>query len=248
MAAREHPSAVSDATSVIQARHRNEIRRRAIRIGVVVVIVVLVLGGAWAAWFSPWFTARSVQVTGNSQASTDQITQAAAVPIGTPLVRVDVSAVRDRVTAIPAVASAKITREISGVIRIAVTERTAVYAIQGNNQALLVDSNGLAYLVTDAVPDALPVVTLPWADVGTSTRLMSDAAVIVQALPDSVRSQMVSLGAQTPDTFTIALTNGAQILWGSSDNSDLKAQVISGLLNVKATYYDVSSPSHPATK
>ncbi|MCL2471301.1 MAG: FtsQ-type POTRA domain-containing protein [Propionibacteriaceae bacterium] len=248
MAVREHPSPVSDATSVIQSRHRNEIRRRAIRITIVVVVVVLVLGGAWAAWFSPWFTARSVQVTGNSQASTEQITQAADVPIGTPLVRVDVTAIRDRVTAIPAISSAKITREMSGVIRIAVTERTPVYAIQGDSQALLVDGGGLAYLVTDAVPDSLPVVTLPWTDVGSSTRLMSDAAVIVQALPDAVRTQMVSLGAQTPDTFTIALTNGAQILWGSSENSDQKAQVISGLLNVKATYYDVSSPSHPATK
>ena len=239
---------VHDATQIIRARHRRQVRRRAIRVIVPIAAVLLIAAMVWVVWFSSLFEARSVRVEGNSQASIDQIVAAAQVPLGTPLARIDTDAIRDRVREVPPVADATVTRSLTGVIGISVTERVGVYVISVGSQYLLVDSTGMGFLTVDSVPEGLPAVTLTVDHTPESTRLMADAAVIVQALPDSVRTQMSWMGAQTPDTFTIGLASGSEILWGSAEDSSLKAQVIDGLLHVNAHYYDVSSPSHPSTR
>jgi len=241
-------SQVHDATAIIRARHRSQVRRRVIRVLVPILVVLLIAAVVWIIWFSPLFEATSVEVTGNSQASTEEIVAAAQVPIGTPLARIDTDAIRTRVREVPAVADASVTRNLSGVIGITVTERVGVYVISVASHYLLVDSTGTGFLTLDSVPEGLPVVTLTVDNTAESGRLRADAATIVAALPDSVRTQMTWMGAETPDTFTIDLADGREILWGSSEESDLKAQVIDGLLNVDAHYYDVSSPSHPSTR
>jgi len=241
-------SQVHDATAIIRARHRKQVRRRLIRVLVPILAVLLVTAVVWVIWFSPLFEAKSVEVTGNSQATTEEIVAAAQVPLGTPLARIDTDAIRARVREVPAVADASVSRNLTGVIEITVTERVGVYVISVASRYLLVDSTGTGFLTLDSQPEGLPVVTLTVDNTPGSQRLMADAATIVAALPDVVRTQMTWMGAQTPDTFTIDLADGREILWGSADQSDLKAQVIEGLLNVDAHYYDVSSPSHPATR
>jgi len=248
MATAPRSSQVRDATAIIKARHRTQVRRRLIRVIVPAAVVLLGVAAVWAVWFSPLFSTKSVQVTGNSQASVEQIIEAAQVPIGTPLARVDTAAIKDRVKQVPVVADASVSRDLNGVIEISVTERVAVYTISVSSQYLLVDSTGTGFLTVPSAPDSLPMVKLTVDDSEQSQRLMVDAATIIAALPDSVRASMTVMSAETPDTFTIDLANGAQILWGSAEESDLKAQVIDGLLNVDAHYYDVSSPSHPATR
>lgn len=248
MAANPRPSHVRDATAIIRARHRSQVRRSVIRVGVPIAVVLLAVAVVWVVWFSPLFQAKSVQVSGNSQASTEEIVQAAQVPLGVPLARVDTAAIRDRVEQVPAVADATVSREISGVVRISVTERAAVYAIPSGAQFLLVDSTGTGFLTVASLPEGLAVVRIPDDQTPASKRLMADAAQIVASLPQSVLAQMASMGAETPDTFTIDLASGAQIFWGSAEESAMKAAVMEGLLNVPATYYDVSSPSHPATR
>lgn len=238
---------LKDAASRVETRHRMEARRRAVPILIVVAVVVLVAGAVWAVWFSDWFVVRSVEVTGNSQVTTQAVIDAAQVGVGTPLVSLDVTAIRARVAALPAVADATIGRDLSGVVHIGVTERTAVYVIPQAGQYLLVDGTGVGFL-TATTTKGLPVVKLSDTTSAAGQRLMADAAVIAQALPTPVRSAMTSMTAETPDTFTIDLKDGSQVFWGSADQSDLKAQVISGLLKVDASYYDVSSPSHPATR
>jgi len=248
MATHSRHSQVRDATSLIRARHRAKIRRRVIHVAIPVAVLLLAVAVVWVVWFSSLFVAQSIRVTGNSQASTDEIIQAAHIHLGTPLARLDPDAICDDVKQVPAVADATVDRNLSGVITISVTERTAVYVIPSGAQYLLVDDTGKAFLTVEAVPEGLPVVTLKNDHTPAADRLLADAAQIAQALPDSVRGQMTSMGAETPDTFTITLSNGSQILWGSADECELKATVIDALLNVGASYYDVSSPSHPSTR
>lgn len=241
-------SQVRDATAIIRARHRGQVRRRVLRVVIPILVVLLVGVLVWVVWFSSVFQATSVHVEGNSQATTEEIVAAAQVPLGTPLARIDTEAIRTRVLQVPPVADATVTRSLTGVIHITVTERVGVYVISVGSQYLVVDSTGTGFLTVADVPEGLPVVSLTVDHTPESERLMADAATVVQALPDSVRTQMTWIGAQTPDTFTIELASGAEIFWGSAEESDLKAQVIDGLLNVGARYYDVSSPSHPATR
>jgi len=247
MAAKPSP-VVRDASSLIKARHRAGRRRRAVRIVIAVLVLALAAGAVWAVWFSPWFVTRSVQVTGTTVTTPEEIAAAAGVKPGTPLIRLDVAAIRDAVGQVPAVASAEVRWNLDGVVLIAVTERVAVYVIPESGQYRLVDVTGTGYLTLPEAPKGLPVVRLADDGSDVSKRLMADAGVIAAALPQSVRDKMVSMTAGTPDTFTIDLKGGAQILWGSAEQSALKAQVIDGLLKVSAHYYDISSPSHPATR
>ncbi|MCL2784037.1 MAG: FtsQ-type POTRA domain-containing protein [Propionibacteriaceae bacterium] len=241
-------SRVSDATSAIKARHRRQTRRRLIRIGAAVLAVVLVGSGVWLIWFSPVFISRSVEVFGITQGNTQEIIAAANVPLRTPLATLDVQAIKERVEEVPIVAKAEITRVLSGTIRITVTERQPVYVLLRDSSFILVDAVGKGYLTLDSAPPDLPIVSISTTSAPMIERLMADAAVISMALPEPILAVMTSMTAATPDTFTIYLTNGAQILWGSSEESDLKAEVIVALINVKANYYDVSSPAHPATR
>jgi cell division protein FtsQ len=78
--------------------------------------------------------------------------------------------------------------------------------------------------------------------------LRHDVATVVTALPKVLRDRAVLISAETPDSIVIELSGGAEVVWGSAESSAQKAQVIVALLSVKASVYDVSSPSHPTTK
>jgi cell division protein FtsQ len=237
-----------DAASTIKARLKAQTRRRWARVAVVAAVVALVGFVVWAGWFSPWFVARSVVVTGTAQVGAEQIATAADVPLGTPLLRLDTAAIAAQVQAHPVVASVTIQRQLNGVVHIAVTERQPVYVMARGATFRVVDGSGVDYLDLPARPDDLPLVQLLDDQSPLSQRLMRDAAQVVAGLPDSVRARLAQVRVDSPDAIVIDLQDGDQILWGSAEQTPLKAEVIDSLLTVDASYYDVSSPSHPATR
>ncbi|MDR2975067.1 MAG: FtsQ-type POTRA domain-containing protein [Propionibacteriaceae bacterium] len=242
-------STVTDTTAVIASRVKASRKRVALRVGVVVGLVAVAAVLVWLVWFSPAFVARSLEVRGVSQVSPEEITVAADVVLGTPLIRLDTAAIAERVEGLPAVADVAVSRQLSGVVDIQVTERQPVYAVLVGDAFLLVDGAGVGYLTVPQLPSGLPTVGLPSTDESDSAkRLMADASTVVQALPVSVRAQMTTVAATTPDDFTVTLSSGAQIMWGSAEQCELKASVIDALLKTAASYYDVSSPTHPATR
>ncbi|MDR2931304.1 MAG: FtsQ-type POTRA domain-containing protein [Propionibacteriaceae bacterium] len=241
-------STLTDTTALIESRHRLQRRRRAIRLASLIGAVVVILVVVWAIWFSGIFVARSFDVTGASQVSPDAVAEATQIGLGTPLARVDVSAAEDRVRQLPPVASVDINRGLNGVIHVQITERVAVYAAPTAGRFTLVDAEGVGYLEQDSAPAGLVLVNLPAGATEDSARLMADAATIIAALPTVVRDQMATMDASTPDTFTIRLNNGADVFWGSAEQSTQKATVMEGLIKIAANHYDVSSPGHPATR
>lgn len=245
---KKQPGVINDTATQIKSRHQAGLRRRLIQIGIPVLVAILIIGTVWALWFSNLFVARTITVVGNNRVNRDEIVSAAEIKLGTPLMRLNLNAASDRVSQIPVVADTKAGWSFSGVVSIEITERQAVYVIPTSGKYLLVDATGVGFLLVDKPEAGLPEVNLVQDESRQSQRMMVDAAVIVVALPQSVRSKMTSMIAVTPDGFTIHLKNGAEILWGSCEQSDLKAEVIDGLLKTKANHYDISSPSHPATR
>ena len=61
-----------------------------------------------------------------------------------------------------------------------------------------------------------------------------DSRRICSAASCPIRSQTLTKGR-----------DNARVVWGSADQSALKAQVIVPLLQQKGTVYDVSAPSNP---
>lgn len=74
---------------------------------VVVLLVVLTA----VAWFTPALSVRDVQVRGVSALTQDQVRTALDVPMGTPLLKVDLTAAAARVAALGRVARATVDRQ-----------------------------------------------------------------------------------------------------------------------------------------
>jgi cell division protein FtsQ len=234
----------ADASVRLAHRRRQQLRRRVLRVAIVLMAIAVVAGGVWVVYFSRAFAATTVSVTGTSVLTAGEVTAAAQVPLGTPLARLDTAAVAARVKLLKPVADVTVTRVVPNKVKIAVTERTAVYAVSAGGGFALVDASGVPYTSVSAVPQGLIVATIN----GDDARLRRDVGTVVTALPQMLRDRAVLISADTADSIVIELTGGAEVIWGSAENSAQKSQVIATLLLVKASVYDVSSPSHPTTR
>src|SRR5205085_11899654 len=109
-------------------------------------LVLVLLGTAtWLVYFSSVVTVRDVEVTGNGTVPVATIERAARAPVGTPLARADLDAVRARVEAIPAVKSVSVSRAWLHTIRIEVTERVPVAVVSRGAGLQAVDLDGVLF-------------------------------------------------------------------------------------------------------
>jgi len=182
-----------------------QLRRRILRVAVALVAVAVVAGGVWVVFFSQAFAAATVSVTGASVLTADQVTAAAQVPLGTPLARLDTAPIAARVKLLKPVADVTVTRVVPNKVKIAVTERAAVYAVSSGSGFDLVDASGVPYTAVSAVPQGLIVATIN----GDDARLRRDVATVITALPQTLRDRAVLISADTADSIVIELTGGA---------------------------------------
>jgi cell division protein FtsQ len=207
--------------------------------------LVLVVGAAYAVFFSPLLAAEHVTVTGNKQVSRAEVIAAAQVDAGQPLARQDVDAIAHRTLALPAVETATAVRKWPRTIEIAVNERRPVLAVRDPNGYLLVDRNGVAYQSSRSVPNGVVVADV----ITTDQQLLREVVIVGSALPGSLRKKAGTLTATDPDRITLLLKSGVKVNWGSSADSPLKADIVMALLKRKpAASIDVSSPHNPAAR
>lgn len=175
-----------------------------------VLIVVLLV---YLVAFSPVLAARSVTVRGSlHRLSAADIKTAAQVPTGTPLIRLDTAAVRARVQALPAVASAVVSVSYPSGVSITVTERVAVGYLSAVGGFALVDKTGAQFVTTPTQPAGLPHFDLaPGADPRPSTVA---AASVAAALPSSILTQLDSVSAGSPTAVELVLHDGRVVRWG----------------------------------
>ncbi|HSU35005.1 MAG TPA: FtsQ-type POTRA domain-containing protein [Propionibacteriaceae bacterium] len=219
-------------------------RRRRVLL-ITALALVLVVGAAYAVFFSPWLVAENVTVTGNKQVSRAEVIGVAQVDSGLPLARQDVDAIAQRTLALPAVETATAVRKWPRTIEIAVNERRPVLAVRDLNGYLLVDRNGVAYQSSRSVPNGVVVADV----IATDRQLLRQVAIVGSTLPGSLRKKASTLSATDPDRITLLLKSGVKVNWGSSADSPLKADIVMALLKRKpAASIDVSSPHNPAAR
>jgi cell division protein FtsQ len=208
-------------------------------------LAVLAAAIVWLFYYSSAFAVAGVRVSGADTVPVATIEQEAAAPVGTPLAKVDLRSIADRVRTIPAVADAQVTRAWPNKIVIVVTERVPVVVVTDGSQFELVDATGTSFKTVPNRPAGLPEAKVT----GTRRDVTVRSLVTVSAaLPDTLRAQVRSISAESPDSITLNLSSGVKVVWGSSDDSERKAEVLSVLMKRKATVYDVSAPDLPVTK
>jgi cell division protein FtsQ len=211
-------------------------------------VLVLVGGLAWVLLVSSLFDARSVQVIGVHELPADVVRTVAAVPLGTPMLRLDTRAIEARVAALPRIASAQVRCSVDGTVEIAVTERTPVAVVRRGSGVRLIDATGTDYANVPNAPPGLPELQVP--EVGPRDARTAAALRVLTALPGWLRVQVRSITATSPADVVLQLDNGRagtsrEVRWGDPGQADRKAAVLGPLLTQPGKIYDVSSPALP---
>ncbi len=245
------PSAGPDEETVRIARkdfrrRRNAGRwRRARQVVLALLLVAAVSASVWLVFFSSYVTAEDVEVSGTATLGDRRVERAAEVPIGTPLARVDLDAIRARVESISAVKSADVSRSWPHGVHIDVTERTAIAVIDQGEGLQALDEDGVLFGHYDTRPRRTPLVTAP-AD--TSDEALVEAGRVIGSLPVGLAGRVDTVAVSSIDKIELVLGSGRRVLWGSAEDSGQKAQVLAVLLKRPGQQIDVSVPGRPTTR
>ena len=237
-------STPSEFAKALQAKRRK--RRRGLWVILGSGFLVLLLAGiaTWLVWFSSAFAATEVRISGLSLLTEQQVTDAAAVKLGAPLAAQDVEAIRNRVAALAPVAEARVERRFPHTIEITITERTLAYVWMDGNAARWVDADGVVFHEGGEAGQG----TVKANIAAPEQRILRDVATVVSAVAPVLGERITLLQASAVDRIEIQLSDGDTIVWGSAEQSQVKAQVLSVLLSQEASVYDVSAPHAPTTR
>lgn len=209
-----------------------------------VLTVSLVVGAIWLVWFSSVLTVKKVDVQGESLLTQQQVLAAADVPLGGHLAQLDLASIRSRVGALAPVKSVDVSRQWPNGVLITVVERTPVAVVELGGVYRAMDASGVLFRTYPRPPVGMPKVVSS-ADTGSAT--LGEAATVVASLPRGLATRVDHVSVQGPDEISLVMIHGATVIWGSADQSGLKAQVLAALLPHPARTYDVSVPGQPVT-
>ncbi|WP_062211558.1 cell division protein FtsQ/DivIB [Streptomyces sp. NBRC 109706] len=228
---------------------------------------VLLLGGAlllglggfgtWALFGSDWLRVERVSVNwteGPRELTEEQILTAAAVPVGSPMASLDKGAVSERLlAALPRLDTVRVVRAWPDGVSLKVVEREAVLQQPTDDGFAEVDDEGVAFAENAEALSGVPLLELEvgdspsWRRFGED-RIRAEAASVLPALPESVRSDLEVLRVASYDSITLELSGDRTVRWGSAEDSEAKATALEAVFNVAgdARHFDVQAPSVPA--
>jgi cell division protein FtsQ len=209
------------------------------------ILLVLLTGAAiWLVFISSVLTVQHVDVHGDSLLSRQQVLDAAKVPDGAHLAQLDLEAIRARVSALAPVKRVDVSREWPDGVLVRVTERKAVAVVDIGGRLQAMDAAGVLFRDYQRPPVGMPRVV---SSAGAGSEALSQAARVISALPSGLAPRVDHVQVRGVDQISLALRGGATVIWGSDDQSAVKAEVLAKLLPHPAQVYDVSVPGQPVT-
>lgn len=254
----EPPVAERDLKKAARARRRYErgevrrftrrSRRRRITWLASTIVAVVLAGLVTGAVYSPLLALRTVTVDGTSRVSATDVRDAVSDQLGKPLALVDFAQITTELSRFPLIRSFVTETVPPDTLVIRITERAPIGSVATSSGFSVVDPAGVEIEKATDRPPSLPLI-----DVGTSKANSPAFAAVVAvllALPQPVLSRVDSVTAQTNDDVTLTLTGARQtVVWGSAENSALKARVLVALMKTQSATapvkYDVSAPTNP---
>ncbi|MCV7194654.1 cell division protein FtsQ/DivIB [Mycolicibacterium brumae] len=206
-------------------------------LGVLAAAVIVGLG--LVLYFTPLMSVRDIVVVGVGEVTREQVVEAAAVPLETPLLQVDTDAVAARVAGIRRVASARVKREYPSSLRITIAERAPIAMRDFPDGPRLYDRDGVDFT------SIAPPLNLPYLDVdnpGPNDPPTQAALEVLGSLGPDIAGQVGRVAAPSVSSVTLILTDGRVVIWGGADRTREKAAKLGPLLTQPGHTYDVSSP------
>ena len=226
------------------ARPRPARRRVIARRWIAALALLSVTALVYLLLFTSMLGVRSVAVSGNKLVGTEAIVDAAAIPDGTPMFRVDTDAARERVARLPRVASVDVSRSWPSTVQITVTERMPVAVVKAPDGVHEVDGAGVDFAVIPKGPSGVPTLVVGRAAPDDAATVA--AVTVLTHIPKQLVKQIVTITPHTPGDVQLALKGGKTVKWGSADESERKAAVLAVLLTRPGKVYNVAAPDAPA--
>ncbi|NYK11459.1 FtsQ-type POTRA domain-containing protein [Leifsonia naganoensis] len=225
-------------------------RRRQAWLGAAGVALALVLGVTLLA-FSPVLALKHIEVTGASRLDPKDIAAKLGDQLGKPLPLLDQAGISHDLAAFPLIRSYTVESHPPDTIVVRVVERQPIGAIQKGAAFTLVDAAKVPISSSATRPDGFPLIAAGGASAeNDADSAFAAAASVLSALPAATLAQVDTISATTKDDVSFTLRgSGATVVWGSAEDSDLKAADLAALLvgAAGANHYDVSSPHSVTT-
>jgi cell division protein FtsQ len=210
-----------------------------------VLLVVVVVGGIWLVLFSQALAVKQVQVAGAEQLSADAVRAAAGDLEGEPLARLDLGGIETRIESVAEVREAEVTRRWPDTVRIEIEERVAIAVVEIGEELRGLDAEGVVFDRFRRAPDDLPRVE---TSVDARSDALREAAAVVDALPPDLAKKVDHVEVATVDQISLVLRDERTVVWGSADESELKAEVLVPLLSRPGQTYDVTVPGQATVR
>lgn len=252
---------------------------RIAQVGFGIIVTAVIVGLLFIGWFAisstNLFTIEKVQVNGVEHLTPTEMTDLAAVPANSTLLRVDTTAIESRLRSNPWVKSASVNRLLPDTLELSITERTiaAVVTItatgnqQTENWAIASDGMWLmkipdrgtdeARTVSDQVyedaDNVLHITDVPYGVRPSQGSYCTDSSVlnalnIVSGLTTSLAGQVTTVSATDTVNTVLTLNNGVQIAFGTADDIRDKERVCLQLMQQypdQIAYINVRVVSRP---
>ncbi|NII96513.1 FtsQ-type POTRA domain-containing protein [Microbacterium halimionae] len=212
-------------------------------LGVVSSLGLLVLVTVGAA-YSPLFAVEQISVVGTSQLDAEEVQNALADQLGTPLAQIDSSAIKAALVAFPLVETYALEAKPPHELVVRIVERTPLGIVETPAGFSTVDGAGVVLSTTESAPENLPTIDV---EGGLGSDAFLAAGQVLRSLSDDLRPQVTAVTATSANDVTLTLGGtDTSIVWGSADESALKSLTLQKLMVAKpsesVSFYDVSSP------
>ena len=220
-------------------------RGHARRTGLLALGAVLLGVLGWVVTSTSLLGVRTVSIEGAHRLTVAQLTVAAAVPLGQPLLRLDTGAVAARVRQVDGVASVRVSRGWPSTLHVAIAERQPVAAVRRAGKWAYIDVSGTEFFTFAQQPAGLAVLDI--ARPQPQDEATRSALAVLVSLPPGLSGQISSVRAATPSGVVLVLGGGQVIRWGPPGESANRAAAAQALLSRGARVIDVSSPGVATT-
>ena len=232
-------------------------RLRLRRVATAAIVVLVVVLATWALLFSPLLGLQSqrISVVGSDGSVSDkQVRDVLAPYTGDSLLRLDTGRLSTQVSdKLVRVRQAQVTRSWPRGLRVQLTMRVPVATVQGADGYQVLDNEAVVLERVAEAPSGLVTIVPDKTDGASGSQTISAKQVaavtqVVGSLTPQTLAQVASGSATEAGQVTLTMSNGASVVWGDTQDNELKARVLATLMTTSASIYDVSSPHRPTTR
>ncbi|MDO4913575.1 MAG: FtsQ-type POTRA domain-containing protein [Bifidobacteriaceae bacterium] len=230
------------------------------RAAIIIATIACVVGLSWLLFFSPYLRYESANVTisgATEWVNENSVNSLAKKQLHKALLLVSTSEIQDTIANIPGVTSVEVTKSFpkSVVVKVTAKKPTAILKTADSKSMVAVDSEGrILNIVKNASIAGIPAIQVDKINSALKTKSVEQALLVLNSLPEGLRSRITDVQAHTQDSITTVLDGGKiTLFWGDSSDLALKKAVIDKIINDPTkigenNYVDVSAPLRPVMK